>query len=144
MDLILPIPVKKSEQDPMQEYITQKKHYYTQGDWVINGLCIMYGRESHIEYRDLHAELRFGQHDYMRGFKFCLKAQFERDDKHEIENVRADPASQTITGSIHHCTFVFKVYPFQESRLRRITVDIPQLDVFIGNHIRVCNQLIEK
>jgi len=122
-----------------------QQSYYTVGtEWVVDGDVSIYTKDRTIIH-EKHVELRFGEHPYMQGFRFCLKAQFANDDKHEIAYVRADSWSQTITGRVRSSTFVFRPYLFQFSRLSRLmkTIPIEGLDSLLGSHMVECNKTLD-
>ena len=122
-NLILPISRDECERSKPQRWFLKQQHdnraVYVPGDWQVNGEVFIYTKDGAIVHRN-NAEIRFGEHHYMQSFKLCLAVSFQEDDKHEIQFPRADLSSQTITGSIHNVTFVFRVYPFQHDRLKRL------------------------
>jgi|WetSurMetagenome_2_1015567.scaffolds.fasta_scaffold00643_1 hypothetical protein len=133
-DLVFPIPREVERQTPAQQWwVAEQKtgtgDNYTEGDWLLNGTVHIFCGDTSI-YSCMVAELRFGKHPYMQSCEpLCLAAvDFEGDDKHLFENLRADYASKTLCGTVHGHTAVFCPCPFQMSRLRRL------LDAMYNKH----------
>lgn len=121
-------------------------HHHHQ-DWVVSGEAWLFTERDAVEH--LHgASLRFGGYSGVVLGSVCLVAAFpsladEYDDweKNPLEGAVACSASQTIHGTLAMGqTCVFRVYPFQLERLRRLMqLDlVPRLDELVGAHMRRC------
>lgn len=138
-DLVFPVP--REGRSPAQQWWAAQTQplFYLQGDWGVCGEAWVYDPlPIHIP----QAELRFGEHHYMRGFRLCLAAQWGDDDKHEFEHPHA--YRNVLSGMIRGCLVVFKPNPFQTMRLKRLmqAEDIPYLGVLVGSHMLECEKLI--
>lgn len=141
-DLIFPVP--REGRSPAQRWWTKNSHlFYLQGSWGVCGEVWIYGKDAHPTHKTM-AELRFGEHPYMRGFNIlCMAVQWDKDDKHSFLHPHA--YDNVITGMMHGLLVVFKPNPFQLDRLMRLSraADIPNLDVLIGQHMMHCEELLK-
>ena len=144
-NLIFPVP--RDGRSPAQRWWAKHRNpdlFYLQGPWGICGEAWIYGDDAQPIHRT-NAELRFGEHPYMRSFHpLCLAVNWDGDDKHALEFPRA--YENVISGMIHGRLVVFRPNPFQTQRLKRLRdqgVDIPYISVLIGNHMMKCEKLIK-
>ena len=141
----LAFPVPRDNRTPAQQWwAAQKKAlFYLDNEWSVCGEAWVYDPKRDTPIHITQAELRFGQHAYMRGFKLCLALPWNDDDKHEFQHAHA--YMNVLSGMIHNCLVVLKPSPFQTSRLKRLmkTHDIPFLPMFVGNHMLQCEKLLK-
>ncbi len=141
-DLVVPIPVEKCRQSKAQQwFLKQKQARFTFGDdWHLNGQVHVFHPDSVQTIEQ--AEVRFGQHPYKRGFgPVCLAAKFGNDDKWDMHDIQLHWESQTIVGCVGYCTVVFRVHPFQYTRIKRFG-DVLGLKIqaFLGQHMSISHQ----
>lgn len=153
LDLTFPILSDPSKRlRPQQWFYTHYKgadtrEYTPYEDWVINGQAILLLSDGTLEQYKC-AQLRFGRNPSMQGFHLCLMAHFPsiNDDKHEFETPHAAPNSVGLTGIVRGVACFFRVYPFQDARLRRFLSaepDLPKLLALIGAHARLCWDILD-
>ena len=137
----VPIPNDKELQTPAQQlYVREYNNLiFLYGDWHLNGRLHLYSDTGELLI-DKSAELRFGKHHYMRGFRICMRTTYQGDDKHSFTNLQFGWVSQTISGIVRGQTAVFYVYPYQVARLLRLqdTLELGDgsgLQTLIGTHI---------
>jgi hypothetical protein len=118
-------------------------------DWVVSGEVWVFTQKGDVEH--CHgAALRFGNHSGVVIGSLCLVAplpSFKDDDEYDdwdktpLEKAMACSFSQTIHGVVGSgFSCVFRVYPFQLERLRRLAKLglVAKLDSFLGAHLRLC------
>ena len=140
-DLVLPMPVNVQSQSAAQSWCAQQLSLedgarFTYGDWVVNGDAVIFPLQGDpLVIRG--AELRFGENTSKRGFgPVCLYAAYTessaggvyRDDKRNFEELRYDNVNRAITGTASGRTVVFRVYPYQTSRFRRLAAALGRSD----------------
>lgn len=144
-DLIFPVPRKN--QTPSQQWWSKqgsKKPFYLSETWSITGEAWIYDEQG---IQTDNAELRFGNHPYMRGFTICLAVHWKTDDKYEFQNIQAAAAGSTLTGFVGGCTVVFKPNPFQIAKLTRFMErhsQILNIAAFVGNEMFRCEKLLKE
>lgn len=121
-------------------------------DWAVSGEAWLFTEQDTVEH--LHGvTLRFGNHSGVVMGTLCLvapwvhlKSEYDDWDKNPFEQPMACAFSHTIHGNVGEMTCVFRVYPFQLERLRRLLgLDlVPGLEALIGSHIRQCAAFFSK
>jgi hypothetical protein len=154
-DLVIPMSRRHAEQSAAQRWYYRQSHQpgyidYIPGDWHIDGAVYIFFQNKESPLRITGAQLRFGNNDSMEGFApgaYCLYASYadtngREDDKRYLENIRFDYVSQTISGTAGGHSIVFRVYPFQVSRLKRMDSG-KIMRVFVATHRLACAELLK-
>lgn len=96
----------------------------------VHGAALIFGANPRVAYARINLVAPFVQ----------LKDEYDGWEKTIFQPDRACSESQTIHGSVQGCSCVFKVYPFQLSRLQRLldAKVVDRMDSFLGAHLRYC------
>lgn len=152
-DLTFPIPLEHERQTPPQRWFVRKRKELDVDnfmaawqDCAIGCKAWLFTETGQVEYIP-NAHLRFRGHGAVVIGRLCLVAAFpslrtEYDDwdKNSFDDLVACELGQTISGKVMCLTCVVRIYPFQLSRLKRLSkvMEIPRLQGLMGAHMRCC------
>lgn len=156
-DIEFPIPLNRALWTSGQRWFHEHHGKYESDsfmapfqDWVVSGEVWLFTEKGVVEH--CHgAALRFGNHGGVMLGSLCLvaslqhlKDEYDDWDKNPFEHSMACAESQTIQGQTRGLTCVFRVYPFQLQRLKRLLKLnlVTNLIELVGAHVRFC--FIEK